>query len=450
MNASLAQVARATRGMLHGADAAFTRINTDTRTLTAGELFVALQGERFDGHDFIDTAVERGAAGAVVARPVQERLPEVRVADTRLALGDYAQSWREQFDIPVIGVTGSNGKTTVKQLLASIMASKGETLATHGNLNNDIGVPLTLLELRTKHSAAVIEMGANHLGEIRYLARLARPTVGVVTNAGPAHLEGFGDLDGVARAKGELFEELQDGGTAVINTDDNYADFWRELAAPRRLLTFGLDTKADFSLPTESLELTATGSRFCLQTPDGDVDIALHLPGRHNVRNALAAAAAAWAAGAQREHITRGLVASEGIAGRLRLLRGTHGGQLVDDTYNANPASLRVALDWLHGMNMPVVLVLGDMKELGPHSTELHADCGRYARTAGVVRLYGLGEFSRHAVQAFGPPGVHCATPEILLQQLQADLTPDSTVLVKGSRGMRMERIVAALTAGDN
>ena len=446
MNASLAQVARATRGVLHGEDAVFTRISIDTRSLAAGELFVALQGERFDGHDFVGAAVERGAAGALVARPVQDRIPEVRVTDTRLALGEYARSWREQFDFPVIGVTGSNGKTTVKHLLASIMASKGEVLATRGNLNNDIGVPLTLLELRAEHTAAVIEMGANHPGEIRYLARLARPTVGIVSNAGPAHLEGFGDLDGVARAKGELFEELQDGGTAIINADDNYADFWRELAAPRRVVSFGLEAAADFSV--DDLEMSAGGSRFTLQTPDGDVDIALHLPGRHNVRNAMGAAAAAWAAGAQREHIARGLAAGEGVAGRLRLLRGVHGGQVVDDTYNANPASLRAALDWLRDMNMPVCLVLGDMKELGPQSADLHADCGRYARAAGVTRLYGLGEFSRHAVQAFGAEGGHYATPESLLQQLRADLAPDSVVLVKGSRGMRMERIVAALTAG--
>lgn len=450
MNASLAQVARVTRGVLHGEDAVFTRINTDTRNLAAGELFVALQGEQFDGHDYVASAAEKGAAGALVARAVQAHIPEVRVADTRLALGSYAQSWREQFDFPVIGVTGSNGKTTVKQLLASIMASKGEVLATRGNLNNDIGVPLTLLELRAEHSAAVVEMGANHPGEIRYLARLARPTVGIVTNAGAAHLEGFGDLDGVARAKGELFEEIQDGGTAIINADDNYADFWRELAAPRRVVTFGLEAAADFSARAGSLETTSSGSRFCLQTPDGEVDIALHLPGRHNVRNALGAAAAAWAAGAQREHIARGLAASEGVTGRLRLLRGKHGGQVVDDTYNANPASLRAALDWLRNTAAPVYLVLGDMKELGPRSAELHAECGQYARTAGVTRLYGLGEFSRHAVQAFGAEGAHYATPEELLQQLGADLTPDSMVLIKGSRGMRMERIVAALIAGDD
>lgn len=444
---TLAQVARATHGELRGEDRDFLRVCTDSRKLNRDELFFALQGPNFDGHAFIEQAAERGAAGAVVARGVQDLIPEVQVEDTRLALGRFAVAWRDRFDYPVVAVTGSNGKTTVKQLAAAILEQRGKVLATQGNLNNDIGVPLTLLEMRAEHTAAVIEMGANHPGEIRYLAQLARPTAGIVTNAGPAHLEGFRDLDGVAQAKGELFASILDGGTAVINADDAYASLWKELAGARRIVTFGLRPDADFTVASDSLESRETGYAFSLRTPDGILPVELPLPGRHNLVNALGAAAAAWTAGAKPEHIAAGLKTARNIGGRLQIVAGRNGIRVVDDTYNANPASLKAALQWVGELNAPVWLALGDMKELGVNAAELHAECGVFARARGIQRIFAAGELSARAVEAFGEGAEHYPDVEALIERLQTQLVPGVIVLVKGSRSMRMERVVAALTA---
>lgn len=446
---TLQDLARVTGGELQGESRGFARVNTDTRRLQQGELFVALTGPNFDGHEFVERAAELGAAGALVERRVDCDLAQVVVPDSRQALGAFASAWRDRFDIPVIGVTGSNGKTTVKQLIASILERRGPVLFTQGNLNNEIGVPLTLLEIREEHAAAVIEMGANHAGEIRYLAQLARPNIGIVTNAAPAHLEGFGDLDGVARAKGELFQMLLDGGTALINADDAYADFWRELARPRRVLSFAVHAAADFMLEEGTLMATRDESRFTLRTPDGGVDVTLPLPGEHNVLNAAGAAAAAWAAGAHRDDIAAGLAAARNVGGRLQVKQSRLGICVVDDTYNANPASLAAALRWTGSLNMPVWLVLGDMKELGPRTALLHAEAGRVAREAGVERMFALGELSRNAAEAFGRGAEHFLDVEPLLAELQRELAAGVVVLVKGSRGMRMERVVAALMNGD-
>lgn len=444
----LISLAQATGGELLGEDRGFTHVSTDTRSLQSGALFVALEGPNFDGHDYVAQAAGLGAAGALVARRQAVDLPQVMVADTRRALGDFARAWRDRFDIPLVGVTGSNGKTTVKQLIAAILERRGSTHATRGNLNNEIGVPLTLLELRETHAAAVIEMGANHPGEIRYLAGVARPNIGIVTNAAPAHLEGFGDLDGVARAKGELFQSLLDGGTAVINADDSYADLWRGFAAPRRVLSFGLHATADFTAEPGSLKMMRDDTRFTMRTPDGPVAIELPLPGEHNVQNALGAAAAAWAAGAHRDDIGAGLATARGAGGRLQVKQGRQGVCVVDDTYNANPASLAAALRWTQALNMPVWLVLGDMRELGPRAALLHAEAGRQAREQGVQRLFALGDLSRHAAEAFGKGAEHYLEAAPLIESLTAELGAGLVVLVKGSRGMRMERVVAALLNG--
>lgn len=453
---TLSELARVTRGecvptnlSANLSDMGFNQVTIDTRKLQSGDLFVALPGPNFDGHDYVSYAAEHGAKAALVEHPVQNAIPEVVVADARLALGEFASGWRDHFDYPVIAITGSNGKTTVKQLTAGIARSHGATLATQGNLNNDLGVPLTLLNMRDDHRTAVIEMGANHAGEIAYLAKLARPTIGVVNNAAPSHLEGFGDLDGVARAKGELFENMQDGGTAIINADDNYADLWRELASPRRILSFSLHATADFTVNTETLYVNTDHSRFTLFTPDGPVDVTLPLPGEHNVSNALAAAACAWAAGAKREHIAQGLSQVSNVGGRLQVKQSYLGACVVDDTYNANPASLSAALRWAGSLKMPVWLVLGDMRELGAQEVALHSEAGRQARESGVERLFTLGELSKNAAQSFGRGAEHFDDVESLLNTLIHDLGSGRVVLVKGSRGMRMERVVSALLGNE-
>jgi UDP-N-acetylmuramoyl-tripeptide--D-alanyl-D-alanine ligase len=436
---TLGWAAEAAGGTLHGADRAFGRVSTDSRTLGAGELFVALVGPNFDGHGFVAQAAAAGAAGAVVARRLDVGLPQVVVEETRLALGRLAQRWRRRFDIPLIGVTGSNGKTTTKQMLASIMGQAGRCHATRGNLNNDIGVPLTLLDLDDAHRSAVVEMGANHRGEIAYLAGLAAPTVGLVTNAGPAHLEGFGGLDGVAAGKGEMFESLPEAGVAVINADDHYADYWRRLAGTRRVVTFGLAAGADFR------GVGGDGDRLECATPFGPLQLRVPLPGEHNRRNALAAMAAASAAGARAEHLVLGIERCEVPGGRLALVPGAGGIDICDDTYNANPASMRAALDWARGLERPFVFVMGDMGELGVAAPALHAEVGDYARAAGAQRLFGIGPQTARAVEAFGARGSHHAHLDELVAALRAELAPGLVVLVKGSRSARMERVVAAL-----
>lgn len=434
---SLARIADLVNGRLQGPDRPVEGVFTDTRSPVPDRLFVALKGPRFDAHEYISEGLP--AAGVMVSRPLATTLPQVLVEDTRAALGRLAANWRAGFGGPLVGLTGSNGKTTVKEMIAAILSRRGAVLATRGNLNNDVGLPLTLLELRARHAFGVIEMGANHPGEIAYLTSLARPTVALITNAGPAHLEGFGSLWGVARAKGEIFAGLREGGVAVINADDAYADYWRGLNAGRRALTFGLDRRADFAG-----ELS--GSTLRLRSPAGEAEIALGLPGRHNARNALAAAAAAWAAGARLTDIRAGLEALRAVPGRLERKRGPRGMQIIDDTYNANPASLQAAVEVLAAQPGRRLLVLGDMRELGAEAARLHAEAGAQAKAVGVDGLYALGELAAEAARAFGAGAVHYASVEELIQALAAEAGPGLVVLFKGSRGMRMERVIAALT----
>ncbi len=442
----LTDVVAATGGRLVGIDAAFRRVVQDSRALGAGDLFVAIKGERFDGHEFLGEAKRAGAVAALVERPVDVDLPQVVVADARKALGTYAAAWRRRFELPLVGVTGSSGKTTLKEMTASILRQRGTTLATRGNLNNDIGMPLTLLELDASCRYAVIEMGTNHPGEIAYLAALATPTVSVITNAGPAHLEFLKDVAGVAKEKGAIYTHLAAAGTAVINADDTYAPLWREMAGARRVQTFGFGPQADFHPEAGSLKQNESGSwRFRLVSPLGETDLTVSLPGRHNVANALAAAAAAVNAGAGLDEVRAGLAAAPVTAGRLIVGPGWNGSRLIDDTYNANPLSLMAAAEFAVSLGSRTWLVLGDMGELGASAERLHAESGAKLRGLGIERLYAFGSMSRHAADAFGSGARWFEDLGALTRALRTEAAPDVTLLVKGSRSMRMERVVEAL-----
>jgi UDP-N-acetylmuramoyl-tripeptide--D-alanyl-D-alanine ligase len=446
---TLGMVAESVNGVLHGRDRHFDAVSTDTRSLRADELFVALTGPNFDAAEFVADAERLGAAGAVVQRPQAGGLSQVVVADTRQALADLARAWRGRFELPVVGVTGSNGKTTVKELTAAILrehaGEDSRVLATRGNLNNEIGLPMMVLELRAHHRYAVLEMGASAVGEIAFLAAVAQPTIGIVTNAGPAHLEGFGSIAGVARGKGEMFAALPRDGTAIINRDDPFYDEWRATCPGCGVLSFGLAGDADVHAH-EILE-AAGGLEFILHGPGRHFPVRLPMAGQHNVRNALAAAAAAMAAGVGPEAIQRGLAAAANPAGRLRRLQAASGAVVFDDSYNANPASVRAAIEFLAAQPGEKWLVLGDMLELGPDSERLHGECGRAARDAGVDRLLCVGPLSRSAAAAFGAGAHHFDSRDELVQSVVPELGPAVTALVKGSRSMGMERVAAGLAA---
>ncbi len=425
-----------------GADVEFFGVSTDSRKIAQGDLFVALKGANYDGAEFVSIAGQAGAVAAIVEKQVESAIPLLIVKDARLALGKLAAFWRSRFGIPVIAVTGSNGKTTVKEMLAAILREKGEVLATKGNLNNDIGLPLTLLSLRREHRFAVIEMGMNHPGEIEYLCSVARPDFALVTNAASAHLEGLGSVAAVARAKGEIFEGLKQNGTAIINADDAYAPLWRDLARGRNIVDFGLNGGA---CVTARYVLDEYGSDIVLTTPDREICTRLQVPGLHNVRNALAAAAAAGAAGIDANSIGQGLAKFAGVAGRMQRKTGRKGAVLVDDTYNANPDSVRAAIAWLSNAKGKTLLILGDMGELGPDSSKLHGEIGIAARDAGIGALLTLGVVSEAAAAAFGKGANHFEAIEALTNKAQGLLEPGMTVLVKGSRFMKMERVVEQL-----
>ena len=445
---TLGELARVLGATVVGPDRDFAGVSTDTRSLEPGQLFVALRGPNFDGHAFVAEAQRRGAAGAVVDTAPPVELPWLRVADTLAALGGIAADWRSRFDVPVVAVTGSYGKTTVKEMMAAIARSRGEILATRGNMNNEIGLPLTLFGLDRQHRAAILELGANHGGEIARMAAICLPSVSIVTAAGPVHLEGFGSVEGVARGKGEIFAGLPADGVAVINADDPFAPLWREIAGPRRQLTFGLTPHAEFRAEAVRQSLDAAGPvlEFRMVTPDGAADVRIALPGRHNAVNALAAAAATWAAGWSLDEIVAGLAAVAGTKGRMSLRKARSGALLIDDTYNANPTALQAAVDYATALPGDTWLVLGDMLELGPEAAELHAAAGRYARDRGVVRIYALGPESVAAVEAFGA-GRHFEDAEALAAALEKDLPANVNLLVKGSRSMRLEAVVERLAA---
>ena len=446
------QTAAEALGAWHsGANVTFTAVTTDSRQIQAGDLFVALRGERFDGHAYVDAALDAGAVAAMVeeAEPVQRpNAPLILVRDTRQALGRLAAFWRGRFTMPLVAVTGSNGKTTVKEMIASVLraaAGDDEVLATAGNLNNDIGVPLMLLRLRDQHRYAVIEMGMNHLGEISYLTRLAEPDVALVNNAGVAHIGELGSRAAIARAKGEIYEGLSESGVALINADDDFAELWRDLNRGRKVIEFGIDHPATI---TAQYELSATGSLVSFRTPESEYAAHLQVPGLHNVRNALAAATAAFALAIPPDSVAEGLAHYGGTKGRLQRKATRVGAVLIDDTYNANPDSVKAAIAVLAAASGERVLVLGDMGELGDEAPALHIEVGEQARRAGVEHLLTLGELSAAAAQAFGGGGKHFRELDALCSALDALITPDTTVLVKGSRFMRMERVVERFATG--
>lgn len=449
---SIVDAARATGGRVQGAPVRFTSVSTDSRSIRAGALFVALLGERFDGHVFIGAAKARGAAAAMVASGHAARepgIPCIAVDDTRLALGRLAGHWRARFSIPLVAVAGSNGKTTVKEMIAAILrAHYGEeaTLATEGNLNNDVGLPLTLLRLRATHRAAVIEVGMNHPGETAYLAGIAQPTVALVNNAQREHQEFMKNVEEVAREHGAAFTALPAEGTAVINADDPYAAYWRTLVRPEQIRDFGIEQPAAVS---GRCSLSDFGSDIVLTAPEGSVKFRLQVAGLHSVRNAVAAAAGATAAGASLSMVAKGLSGFTAVNGRLQVRRGRTGATIIDDTYNANPDSVRAAIEVLRGLPGRRILVLGDMGEVGERGEMFHRETGRCASEAGIDELLAIGDLSAHAIAEFGAGGIWYAQIEGLLVDVAARAVAGTTILVKGSRFMRMERVVAALAEGD-
>lgn len=438
----ISQAAAALNASYTGTDVVFTSVGADSRKIVAGQLFVALKGEHFDGHDFAAAAIQQGAAAVLVSQPVTGAVPAIVVEDTYQALGQLAAYWRRQFHMPIAGITGSSGKTTVKEMLASILradATPGTVLATQGNLNNHIGLPLTLLKLNAQHHYAVIEMGMNHSGEIAYLTGLTQPNVALVNNAGSAHIGELGSLEAIAKAKGEIFEGLAEDGIAIINVDDDFAPLWKALIGTRNTMTFGLKNPADVSA---QYTLLADSSTLAISTPQGVAQVQLPAPGLHNVMNALAATAAALAMGVGLPAVIAGLQNYAGVKGRLQSMQGLNKALVIDDTYNANPISMRAAIDVLKARAGKKLLVLGDMGELGDDAPQLHAEIGQYAKAAGVDALFTLGMHSAQMSQAFGAGAQHYASVETLTVDLINAMQPGSTVLVKGSRFMAMERIV--------
>lgn len=443
---TLDEVAMAVGATTNHASGRIDGVATDTRTMTPGCLFVALRGARFDGHAFLKDAASAGAVAALTDRPPEPGWPPcLVVSDTRHALGRLAAHWRRKMPAKVLAVTGSNGKTSVKELTARILARGRRGIATQGNLNNDIGLPLTLLRLRPEHDYAVVEIGMNRPGEIAALGALAAPDAAVVTNAGAAHLQGLGTVEAVAHEKGSLYSSLGGHGTAVINIDDTYAPYWTGLA-PGPILTYGLSPLADVSA---RFTLRDYGTELSIRAPGWSTPLAarLALLGRHNVANALAATALALTFGASREGIAEGLAQALPVAGRLDSVHGFAGSRLIDDSYNANPDSARAALEVLAALPGERWFVLGDMAELGDAAAHMHRAFGAAAASK-VEHLWTLGPLAREAAVAFGAGGRHYEDHETLVRDLKAVLHEDAVVLVKGSRSMRMERIASALRVG--
>ncbi|MDP3421380.1 MAG: UDP-N-acetylmuramoyl-tripeptide--D-alanyl-D-alanine ligase, partial [Thiobacillus sp.] len=444
MNLKLSEAAALLGVPCTGPDADVLRVSTDSRSIRAGDLFIALRGEKFDGGAFAAQALQQGAVGVVLdAAQAPEIMTALRVDDTRLALGRLAAAWRRRFAIPVVAITGSNGKTTVKEMLTAILrvetGGEAAVMQTEGNLNNDIGLPQMLLRLRSTHQYAVLEMGMNHAGEIDYLTRLARPDVALVNNALTAHIGYLGSIENIARAKGEIFNGLSDAGIAVFNADDDHARLWRERNAHRSIIDFSLRHP---SVVRGHYRPSLFGSVLTLMLPNAECEVDLQVPGEHNVMNALAAAAAAFALDVSYHSIVAGLSGFGGVKGRLQRKPALHGSTFIDDTYNANPDSVKAALAVLAQQPGRKVLVLGDMGELGTDAVAMHAQIGLAARGAGIDRLLALGDLSRETVAAFGAGAMHFERIQELLAELENELTADTTVLVKGSRFMQMERVV--------
>ncbi|MFK7893929.1 MAG: UDP-N-acetylmuramoyl-tripeptide--D-alanyl-D-alanine ligase [Granulosicoccus sp.] len=446
-NLSLSEFITDLDAKLTGHDIAVSGISIDTRTLKSGNLFVAIHGDRFNGHEFVKAAEKAGAAALLVHEEVSSSLPVLMVKNTQTALGQLARHWARRFKIPTIAITGSNGKTTVKEIVASILRQQGPVLATEGNLNNEIGVPLTLLRMRENHMYAVIEMGANHAGEIARLAAIAEPDVALVNNIGSAHLEGFGSIEGIAQAKSEIYSGLANGGYAVINADDTFADHMRKAASHCQVREFGFTSDVDVQ--------GVPGAKPEIRIMETTLMPKLSLPGEHNFKNSLAAVAAVQCLDIPFSDIVRGLEQVVAVPGRLERKPGLDGSVVIDDTYNANPDSLQSAMKVLARCPGTRYLVLGDMAELGDEAKALHHAMGRDARVSGIDGLWTVGALASHAFNAFmshsdedaKPAGSHCSDKAELIKELQSLTSHNITLLIKGSRSARMEDVVNALLA---
>jgi UDP-N-acetylmuramoyl-tripeptide--D-alanyl-D-alanine ligase len=481
MKMMLSEIAACVQGKLVGEDVAISSVSIDTRAIKPGQLYVAIKGHNFDGNEFVAEAAQAGAVAAIVHQGIsatamdggrdcsrqssafppslevrsgaisweqmRPTIPHIVVDDTRLALAELAGVWRKKAAVSVVGITGSNGKTTVKEMVAAILSFNGNTLFTQGNLNNEIGVPLTLLRLDEQHRYAVIEMGANHPGEIEYSSQYVQADVAIITNVGAAHIEGFGSVDGVAKAKGEIIQTLKQDGVAVLNRDDVYFDYWKSIAGTRKVVSFGMDERADVTAHSFKTEIIdhVFATIFELVAPEGTLTVQLKLAGRHNVVNALAAAAACLALGIDLKQIQQGLESVKPVTGRLQSLVSRLGNIVIDDTYNANSASLIAGLDVLANCEGKRWLVLGAFGELGPESPKIHQQMGEVIKSSGVERLLAVGSDARNTVKAFGEGATFFETQDDLIEVLKQELKGDEAILIKGSRAQRMENVVAAL-----
>lgn len=444
----LAQVAEWTEGRLLGDDVLVQSVSTDTRTLGPGALFVALRGEQFDAHDFVAAAESAGASAVMVSRPVETHLPQVHVADTEEALGELAAGLQQGRKAVTVALTGSNGKTSIKTLLLEILSRAGKAYANPGNLNNEIGLPLAVINADEDAAFAVYEMGAGKPGDIAYLCSIVTPQVALVNNVAAAHIERLGSLYGVAETKGAIYEALPDDGIAVVNADDAFAPYFTQRIGARRVLRFGLEQDAD--IRARDVVAGEGGSQFTLITPAGRADLALRLPGRHNVANALAATGLALAAGAGFDAVVAGLENALPVKGRQVAHRLSCGALLIDDSYNANPGSVAAAVATLAQGGGEAWLVLGDMRELGPDGAALHAEAGQSARAAGLKRVLTVGALAVEASRAFGEGGTNFCTQSELIEALRRELKEGVRCLIKGSRGSAMDAVVAGVLAGEN
>lgn len=424
-------------------------LSIDSRTTNPGDLFVAITGDNFNGHDFIDNAVSNGARAAVIEKNIKTDIPTLTVDDSRLALGDIAYHWRKEFNYPLIAITGSNGKTTVKEMISAIFSQQGNVLSTIGNLNNEIGVPLTLLQLTSEYKHAVVEMGANHVGEIEYLSNITVPDVAIITNVAEAHLGGFGSIENIAKAKAEIFSGLSKTGIAILNANDNYYSYWKEQCGVKNI-SFGINNEnADVYAVVNKVSVN---NEIRIHTPLGEFVVTLKLLGLHNITNALAATAAAIACDIPLYSISKGLEQVNSIAGRLEIKNGVYGCRIIDDTYNANPGSLKAAINVLTGFPGKHYCALADMGELGSNAVDLHGKCGELLKNAGIDKLFTIGELASESSKIFGENGFSFKEFETMSSSIKKEIDSDSTLLVKGSRYMHMEKLVNKLTLneGDN
>jgi len=447
MEMLLNEIANATHGTLMGEDLTITAASIDTRTLKKGDLYIAIKGEKFDGHTFVEKAAIAGAKAILVEQETTVSLPQIIVKDSHLALAEFAAAWKEKANVTTVGITGSNGKTTVKEMIAGILNINSSVLFTQGNLNNDIGVPLTLLKLQQENKYAVIEMGANHAGEIEYSSHYAKPDVAVITNVGAAHIEGFGSLQGVAKAKGEIIAGLDNNGTAALNKDDAFYPVWQAIAGDRKIRTFGIQNDADITAQelVSGIDKGSFFTQFVLLTETDKIAVKLKLAGQHNVMNALAATVCCLSVGINLQQIKQGLEEISPVTGRLQSLLGIQDSLVIDDSYNANPDSFKVALDVLKQCKGDQWVILGALGEMGTKSEAIHKELGKLIKSKNVARVLAIGSDAEFSVQEFGKGATFFKSHEQLITALKSEMKGGEAILIKGSRAQKMEKVVAAL-----